>query len=212
MTIVRQHLAGDPWLAAIVESSDDAIIIRDLGGITITWNGAAERLLGFTAAEVIGQQLIIMIPPDREREEASVMTRIGRGELVDRYETDRCHKDGQVIKVWVAISAIRDANGILVGTSSIVRGLTDRNARDQRIQDLEAELAGVQRLFEGDHAPPALIREATEALTAIINYASAGRRLAMSVGQERISTVLERITEQSNRMSKIVERMRRSVK
>ena len=212
MATVGQPPAGGPLLAAIFEASDDGIIIGDSGGLITMWNGAAERLFGFTAAHVIGQPIAVLVPPGLEKEEASVMARIGGGELVDRYETDHCHKDGQVIKVSVAISAVRDANGIIVGTSSIVRDMTDRNARDQRIHDLEAELARVQRLVEGDHALSALIHEATEALTAIINYASACRCLATNAGHEGISTALEHITEQSNRMSKAVKRMRRFVK
>src|ERR1022692_1661621 len=91
MTTVREQLAEDPWLAAIVESSDDAIITKDLGGVTTSWNGAAERLFGYRAAQVIGQPIIVMFPPNRGEEEFSVMERIGRGELVNRYETDRCH-------------------------------------------------------------------------------------------------------------------------
>ena len=159
-----------------------------------------------------GQPIIVMVPPDREREEASVIARIGRGELVARYQTDRCHKDGQGIEVSVAISAVRDANGIIVETSSIVRGLTDRNALDQRIHDLEAELACIRRLIEADHVIPALFHEATEALTAIINYANAGHRLATSVGQVRNSIVFKHVTEQAYRMSKFVQRVRRYAK
>jgi PAS domain S-box-containing protein len=191
MIIARQ----DPWLAAIVEASADAIIIRNLDGIAIAWNSAAERLLGFKAAEVIGEQITIIVPPDRKDEEASVMARIGRGELAVCYETERCHKDGRVVRVSVAISAVRDANGSLVGTSSILRGL-------------EAEPAPVQ----ADHGLSALIHDATEALTAIIVYTSAGRRLATTLpGQEGVPAVLERIAEQSNRMIKTVQRMRRYV-
>jgi PAS domain S-box-containing protein len=199
MTIVRQHLVDDPWLSAVVESSDDAIIVRGLHGNITAWNGAAERLLGFTAAEVIGQPITILVPPDREQEDASVMARIGRGELVDRHVSDRCHQDGRIIKVSVTISTIRDANGIVIGTSSMVR-------------DLEAELAQVQRPVKDDHGLSALIHEATEALTAIINYTGAGQRLAKSPGQEGIPAVLERITEQSNRMIEVVKGMRRFVR
>lgn len=212
MTTVREHLAEDPCLAAIVESSDDAIITKDLGGVITSWNRAAERLFGYRAAQVIGQPIIVMFPPNRGEEEFSVMERIGRGELVNRYETDRCHKDGQTIKVSVAISSISDANGTVVGTLSILRDLTDRNARDQRIQDLEAELAHVQRLIEVDHVVSALVHEVSQPLTAISNYASACHRLATSAGQERFQAALERIVHQTNRTWEIARRMREFVK
>ena len=114
---------------------------------------------------------------------------------------DRCHQDGRIIKVSVTISTIRDANGIVIGTSSMVR-------------DLEAELSALRfnARSKDDHTPSALIHEATEALTAINNYTGAGQRLAKSPGQEGIPAVLERITEQSNRMSEVVKSMRRFVR
>jgi PAS domain S-box-containing protein len=183
MTIAGQN----PWLATVLEASDDAIIIRDLDGNLSTWNASAERLLGFEAAEVLGQPMTIMIPKGRADEEASVMARIGRGELVDCYETDRCHKDGRVIRVSVAISAVRDASGSFVGTSTMLRHI------------------------QSGHSLSALIHDATEALTAIILYTGAGRRLATRPDHEKVSAVLERITEQSNRMIKTVQKMRRFV-
>ena len=212
MTTVSEHLDQDPWLAAIVGSFDDAIITKDFWGVTTSWNGAAERLLGYTAAEVIGQPIIVVFPLDRGEEESSVMERIGRGELVDRYETDRRHKDGHIIKVSIAISATKDTNGTIIGTSSILRDLTDRNARDQRIQDLEAELAHVRRLTEVGHFLSSLVHEASQPLTAIRNYVSACRLLAKNTGQDRVLAALERIAEQTDRTWEIVHRLQGFVK
>ena len=86
-------------LAAIIESSDDAIIAKDLNGVILSWNRAAERLFGYTASEVFGQPITVIFPPDRIEEEAVILDRIRRGEVVDHYETARRRKDGQIISV-----------------------------------------------------------------------------------------------------------------
>jgi PAS domain S-box-containing protein len=211
MTTVGDRLADDPWLAAIVESSDDAIIVEDVGGIALSWNKSAERLFGYSAAEIIGQPIISTFQPDRVAEENLLLDRIVRGESVDHYETNRCHKNGQVIKVSVTISCIKDASRMIVGSSTILRDLTDRNIRDQRIRDLEAALVHVERLIEAGHAVSTLVHEANESLTAIGNYASACRRLAISAGQERISTGLGCVLDQTIRSSTIVKRIRECV-
>jgi len=211
MTIGKQNLAGDPWLAAIVESSDDAIIAEDMSGVIFSWNKAAERLFGYTAAEIIGQPVTSTFQPDRVEEESVLLDRIGRGELVDHHEAERHHKNGQTIKVSVTISCIKDANRMIVGSSTILRDLTDRNARHQRIQELEAELAHAQGLIGLGHAGSPLVHEANESLTAIRNYASGCRRLAMSAGHERISTALGCVLDEAIRTSTIVKRIRECV-
>ena len=199
-------------MAAIVESSDDAIIAKDLNGVVFAWNKAAERLLGYTAAEIVGQPITVIFPPDRIDEEASILARIERGERIDHYETTRRRKDGQVISVSVTISPIRDASGMIVGASKILRDLTDRNAHDQRIQELQAELAHVQRLTEIGQMVAMLVHEVNQPLTAISNYVNACRLLVLTGSQERISTALERIAEQTDRTRSIVHRIRDFVK
>ena len=119
--------AEDPRLAAIVESSDDAIIAKDLSGVVFAWNGAAERLLGYAASEMIGQPLTVIIPPDRLEEEAFIVGLIARGERVEQYETTRRCKDGRIIRVSATVSPIRDASGRITGTSKILRDVTDRD-------------------------------------------------------------------------------------
>jgi PAS domain S-box-containing protein len=104
MSPPNDHPAEDPWLAAIVESSDDAIIGKDLGGTILSWNMAAERLFGYTATEAIGQPITIILPPDRTEEEQFILDRILRGEKVDHYEATRRGKDGRIINVWATIS------------------------------------------------------------------------------------------------------------
>ena len=208
MTTISEYLAEDPWLAAVFESSNDAIITNDSNGVTTSWNGAAERLFGYSAAEVIGQPVFFTFQPHRVDEENVLLDRIGRGELVDHYETERRHKNGRIIKVSVTISCIRDASRMIVGSSTILRDLSDRNDRDQHIHELETEIVRLQRLAEVDHVVSALIHEVSQPLTAIRNYANACRRLATIAGQERIQAALECIVDQTNRTWEIVQRIR----
>jgi len=111
-------------LAAIVESSDDAIISKDLSGIITTWNKAAERMFGYTANEAIGQHITLIIPLDRMDEESNILTRIGRGERIDHFETVRRTKDGTLIDIAVTISPIKDATGRVIGASKVGRDVT----------------------------------------------------------------------------------------
>jgi two-component system sensor kinase FixL len=207
-----EHQAEDTRLAAIVESSDDAIIAEDLNGVILSWNKAAERLFGYTAAEVFGQPMTVIFPPDHMEEEAAVLGRIRCGERVDHYETARRRKDGQIISVSATILPIREASGEVIGASTILRDLTGRNSRDQRIQELQAELAHVQRLTELGQVVSTLVHEVNQPLTAISNYVNACRRLVTSGDGERIGAALERISDQTNRTREVVQRIRDFVK
>jgi PAS domain S-box-containing protein len=102
-------------LAAIVESSDDAIVSKDLDGIIQSWNTGAERLFGYRAAEVIGRSISILVPADRPDEEPGILARIRRGERVEHYETVRVRKDGGSIDVSITVSPIRDESGRIIG-------------------------------------------------------------------------------------------------
>jgi PAS domain S-box-containing protein len=116
--------AGDALLAAIVESSDDAIISKTLDGIITSWNRGAERLFGHTAEEAIGQSIMILIPEDRHDEEEMILGRMRRGERIEHYETIRRTKDGRSIDISVTISPLRDEAGVVVGASKVARDIT----------------------------------------------------------------------------------------
>src|SRR6266436_5475541 len=125
-------------LAAIVDSSDDAIVSKGLDGVIMTWNAGAERMFGFTASEAIGRHITLIIPPERRAEEDDVLARIGRGEIVDHFETVRQTKDGRRLNISLTVSPIRDARGTIVGASKIARDITDRkHAEVERILLLE---------------------------------------------------------------------------
>lgn len=121
-------------LAAIVESSDDAIIGRSLDGTVVSWNRGAERLFGYLAEEVIGKPITVMNPPDRFHEESQIIERLRHGEHLDQFETVRCRKDGQQIHVSLTISPIKDSTGNLIGISKIIRDITSRKQAEEQFR------------------------------------------------------------------------------
>jgi PAS domain S-box-containing protein len=138
---VRKSIERDArQLAAIVESSDDAIISKDLNGVIQTWNAAAERVFGYRAEEAIGQPITILIPDDRPDEEAGILARIRRGEPVDHFETVRRRKDGSLIDISLTISPIRDRQGRIIGASKIARDITERKLAEARLLESERRL------------------------------------------------------------------------
>jgi PAS domain S-box-containing protein len=128
------------YLAAIVESSDDAIISKDLRGIVRSCNAAAERLFGYSADELVGRPVRLIIPADRQAEEDDILARIGRGERIEHFQTVRQAKDGRLIDVSLTVSPVRDSSGRVVGASKIARDITEqKRAIAERDRLLEAE-------------------------------------------------------------------------
>ena len=123
-------------LAAVVESSEDAIISKALDGTIRTWNAGAERVYGFPAEETIGRSMTLLLPRDRVEEEAEILARMARGERVEHFETVRLAKGGQLIDVSLTISPIRDSAGRIVGASHVARNITDRKKTEERLQHL----------------------------------------------------------------------------
>ena len=127
-------------LAAIVESSDDAIISKTLDGIILTWNQGAERIFGYTAQEAIGRHIAMLIPPDRQAEEATILDRIRHGKRVESFETVRVTKDGRQLSISVTVSPIKDKSGKVIGASKIARDITARKRTEQELCRLRSEL------------------------------------------------------------------------
>ena len=128
------NLEREKLLASIVESSDDAIIGKTLDGIVLSWNPGAEKLYGYSAEEMIGRSIHLLLPPDLPNEVTQLLERIGRGERVEHYETVRVTKEGRSIDISLTISPINDATGKVTGASTIARDITERKG-------LELELA-----------------------------------------------------------------------
>ena len=124
------------FLAAIVDSSEDAIVGKNLNGIITSWNPAAERLYGYTAEEAIGRPISILIPPNRPAELPSIMDRLRRGERIHHFETTRVRKDGSTLEVSLSLSPIRDARGRIVGAAGIGREITDRRKAERERDEL----------------------------------------------------------------------------
>jgi two-component system CheB/CheR fusion protein len=127
-------------LASIVDSSDDAIISKDLNSIITSWNGGAERLFGYTSDEVIGKPVTILIPPDRIEEEPKILERIRWGERIDHYDTVRLRKDGSQIDISLTVSPLKDADGRIVGASKIARDITERKRAQEQQRLLVNEM------------------------------------------------------------------------
>jgi PAS domain S-box-containing protein len=127
-------------LAAIVESSDDAILSKDLNGIIQSWNRGAERLFGYRANEIIGKHISTLAAPDRVDEIPDILGRIARGECIDHYETKRRTKDGRILTVSLSISAIRDSEGKIIGASKVVRDITDSERQAQALREANVAL------------------------------------------------------------------------
>ena len=133
-------------LAAIVESSEDAIISKDLQSNITTWNAGAERMFGYTADEIIGRSILTLIPPERHVEEPAILEKILKGQIIDPFETVRSTKDGRLIDVSVTISPIRDIHGEISGASKIARDITEAKRAADQIRQLNADLE--QRVAE----------------------------------------------------------------
>ena len=128
-------------LASIIESSDDAIVSKNLDGIIMSWNRGAERLFGYTAAEAVGQSMSIIIPPDRlEEEPKNSRSGLRRGEQVDHFETIRVRKDGSKLNVSLTISPVRAADGMIVGASKVARDVTERVRHREALQEVNLAL------------------------------------------------------------------------
>ncbi|MBN9384396.1 MAG: PAS domain S-box protein [Chitinophagaceae bacterium] len=126
---------GHTWLEAIIHSSDDAIISKDLNGIVSSWNEGAHRIFGYTEEEMIGQPILKLIPEDRWDEELVILERLKRGERVDHFETKRLTKDGTLLDISLSISPIRDKKGRVVGASKIARNITVQKEAERMIAE-----------------------------------------------------------------------------
>ncbi len=130
----RPAIEAQAMLAAIIASSDDAIISKDLNGIVQSWNESAERIFGYTTAEMVGKSITVLFPPDRLDEEPDILERLQRGERVDHFETLRVRKDGTAVAVSVTISPIHDRDGRVVGASKIARDVTQAAELEARFK------------------------------------------------------------------------------
>ncbi len=158
----RRRAEADALLMlAIVESSHDAIIGKNLNGIVTSWNSGAQQLFGYTSGEMIGQSITRLLPPDRLIDEEEILARIRRGERVEHFETERRKKDGELISVAVTVSPIKDANGEVIGASKVARDITAHRRFTEALRQKEAQL------HESDRRLAEIVQGMTEACFAL---------------------------------------------
>jgi PAS domain S-box-containing protein len=191
-------------LSAIIDSSHDAIISKTLDGIITSWNPAAERMFGYTAAEAIGQSIRLIIPSDRQAEEDLVLNQIRRGEKIDHFETIRQAKDGRRLNISLTVSPIRNAAGVIIGASKIAHDITDKNVTERERE------AALQQLAEALAARDEFIAVAAHELRNPLNVLTLlwhilDRIPSLSGTSER--KLIEKARAQVARLSSLVDRL-----
>ena len=195
-------------LAAIINSSDDAIISKTLDGIITSWNPAAERMFGYLASEAIGRSITLIIPKDRLGEETEVIRRLRRGESIEHYETIRARKDGTPIHISLTVSPMRDLSGTIIGASKIARDISDRRRADEeralllaREQDARAQAEHANRLK--DEFLATLSHELRTPLTSITGWVRMLRQRALE--GTSADHALEVIDRNARSLTRLVE-------
>lgn len=139
-------VSAERLLLAIINSSDDAIISKNLQGIVTSWNAGAERIFGYTAEEMVGNSITLLIPPERQAEEPEILQKLQRGERVEHFDTQRVRKDGERVEVALSISPVRNDAGVIIGASKIARDITLRKRREEQLAAQKAKLETLNRL------------------------------------------------------------------
>jgi PAS domain S-box-containing protein len=195
-------------LAAIVESSDDAIISKTLEGVITTWNRGAERIFGYTAEEVIGKPVTLLIPPNQIDEEPAILQKLRRGERIDHYETVRMRKDGTLLDVSLTVSPVKDLNGTIIGASKIARDTTQRKRTEAALlEEIAIRERAEAALREADRRKDeflALLAHELRNPLAPIRYALAGNKKARRTSEQR-KRAEEIVERQVTHMSRLLD-------
>lgn len=184
-------------LAAIVESSADAIIGKTLDGTITSWNAGAAHMYGYAAAEVVGRNVSVIIPPDLAGELAMILDRLGRGDRIEHFETQRRCKDGRILDVSVSISPIRDAGGAVVGASTVARDMTERNLAEAERHAIAQERHQSERLRTLGQLAGGIAHDFNNLLAAILSYSgfvadASADRPAVRADAEQIEAAAQR--------------------
>jgi PAS domain S-box-containing protein len=193
------------YLAAVIESSHDAIITKNLSGIIQTWNKSAERMFGYSAEEAVNQPILLIIPPHLHAEEASILARLRSGELIDTYETVRRHKDGRLIDVALTVSPVRDANGTIIAASKIIRDITERKQANRTI----AQVQGLVSLIVASSDDAILSKDLNGTIT---SWNRGAERMFGYTAEEMIGSSILRIIppDRHSEEAAILSKLRRS--
>lgn len=198
VTEQRKAEASVAHLAAIVESSSDAIISKDLNGVIKSWNKGAENIFGYRPEEIVGRSVLILIPPERHDEEPRILERLRRGERVDHYETVRVRKDGRRLDISLTISPIRDARGRIVGASKIARDISEHKRAEQ-------ELLKAQRIESLGVLAGGIAHDFNNILTALFGNVQFARLLAD--GRDDVISALTQAENAFNRARDLTQQL-----
>src|SRR5690349_15258705 len=182
-------------LAAIVASSDDAIVSKDLNGIIQTWNAGAERIFGFTADEAVGKSITIIIPTERLSEEDAVLARIRQGLVVDHFETVRQRKDGTLLDISVTVSPVRNAEGTIIGASKIARDISEQ----KRLRAIADEASRLK-----DEFLAVLSHELRTPLNTVLGYARMLRREDSRMSADLRERALDALERNADSLTRLV--------
>jgi PAS domain S-box-containing protein len=194
-------------LAAVVEASNDAIVGVTMDGNIMGWNRGAEKVYGYSAAEVLGCALSVLIPEERREEWPAVLRRVARGDVVDHYETQSVRKDGMRVDVSLTVSPIRDVAGTIVGVSSIARDITERRRAEAELQDLQKLAQQRQRLADIGAITAKLAHDLGNPLAAVSMQAQLILRRARRAKEQPVGTVLgpaEQIVHEVGRLDALI--------
>ncbi len=197
-------------LAAIVESSHDAIVSKSLNGVITSWNKGAERLFGYAAEEAVGQNITLIIPPERRDEERTIIEQITRGERVDHFETVRLRKDGSLLDVSLTISPMKDASGRVVGASKLARDITERKRAEEALRQAQTDLAHASRLTTMGEFTASLAHEVKQPIAAAVTDAKTCMRW-ITRDEPDLKEAREaawRIVKDAERAAEIINRVR----
>jgi PAS domain S-box-containing protein len=204
----RRTELSQSYLAAIVESSFDAIIGKNLDGVITSWNQAAERIFGYKKQEAIGQPITLIIPPERHAEEVDILARLRRGERTEHFETVRVRKDGTRINISLTVSPIRHSTGTIIGASKIARDITERkHAERERERLLKSEQAARNKAEEANRLKDEFLatvsHELRTPLTSILGWSTLLRTPRMS--QDQTQQGLETIQRNAKTQAQVIE-------
>lgn len=210
----KQDEEAKARLAAIIESSDDAIISKDLNGIITTWNRGAERLFGYEAAEAIGRSVTMLIPPERLDEEPRILERIRRGDRIEHYETVRRRKNGTLIHISLTVSPMRNSQNQVIGASKIARDITERKRAEELLQSQAKHLESLVQertaklqatIGELEAFSYSVSHDLRAPLRAMAGYAKALLEEAPAELAPQHRTYLERIQRAAERLDRLTQ-------
>ena len=214
LTKSRERELESTRLAAIVSSSDDAIISKTLDGKILSWNAGATSIFGYEATDMIGQSIFRIIPPELYEEEKQILNRLRQGERIHHYETARIAKDGRRIEISLTVSPLFNKYGKVIGASKVARDITTSREAEAELQRVRTELARVARVTTLGELTAAIAHEVNQPLTGVISSGNACLRwlAANPPNLEAARRSVERMIDDGNRAADVIRRIRDMVR